>query len=117
MAEVQSRVRAFPKKALQNTLRERPKLAAEFMALQAERFDWIRSSLELRALRSARERILQYLRMSCSAGPQAVRIDRPLKRIAEDLSLSHETFYRTLAQLVDEGLVRRTKETLGLQKE
>jgi CRP-like cAMP-binding protein len=116
MAEVQSRVRAFPKKALQNTLREHPKLAAEFMALQAERFNWIRSSLELRALRSARERILQYLRISSSAGPQAVRVDRPLKRIAEDLSLSPETFYRTLTQLVDEGLVRRTKGTLSLQK-
>ncbi len=116
VAEVQSRVRAFPKLVLQQTLRESPKLAAEFMALQTERFNWIRTSLELRALRSARERILQYMRTASASNSNTVRMDRPLKRIAEDLSLSHETFYRTLTQLVDEGVVCRTKASLSLRK-
>jgi len=114
MAEVQSRVRGFPKEALQNTLRECPHLAAEFMALQAQRFNRMRINLELRALRSARERILQYLQMSSLDGLRAIYIDRPLKHIAEDLGLSHETFYRTLTQLIGEGLVLRTKRTLSL---
>ena len=114
MAEVQSRVLGFPKGALQNALRERPHLAAEFMALQAQRFNRMRINLELRALRSARERILQHLGMSSFDGLRAIYMDRPLKRIAEDLGLSHETFYRTLTQLIREGLVLRTKRTLSL---
>ncbi len=114
VAEVRSRVRAFPKEALQKTLCAHPKLAKEFMALQAQQFNRIRLTLELRALRSARERILQYLRMLSPPGSRAVRLDRPLKSMAEDLNLSHETFYRTLAQLIEEGSILRTKSSLSL---
>jgi DNA-binding IclR family transcriptional regulator len=36
--------------------------------------------------------------------------------MAEDLGLSHETFYRILRRLVDEGVVIRTARTLQLGK-
>jgi len=116
IAEVHSRVRAFPKECLQSALRDRPLLAAEFMALQTRRFNRLRIILEIRVLRSARERVLQYLRMADSSGLQTTRMDRPLKFLAEDLGLTHESFYRTLTQLIDEGLVVRTKGTLRLQE-
>ena len=114
VAEVRSRVRSFPKEALRNTLRDRPKLAAEFMALQAQRFNCLRTSLEIRVLRSARERILQYLQMTNSAGPQNARMDRPPKCLAEDLGLSPESFYRNLTQLIEKGLVVRSQGTLRI---
>lgn len=113
VAEVRSQVRAFPQDALRRTLGQRPELAAEFMTLQTQRFNRIRLSLELRSLRSARERIAQYLCLASSSSG-TVRLDRPLKYIAEDLGLSHETFYRILAGLVGEGRVIRTRSTLQL---
>ncbi len=60
IAETKSRVRGFEKKALQNTLLKYPALAGEFMSLQATRCNTLRVSLELRSLRSARDRILQF---------------------------------------------------------
>jgi CRP/FNR family transcriptional regulator, dissimilatory nitrate respiration regulator len=114
IAEVHSQVRAFPQDALRRTLLEYPKLSVEFMSLQTQRFNRIRLSLELRSLRSARARITQYLLASSLSG--TVRLDRPLRYMAEDLGLSHETFYRILRRLVDEGVVIRTARTLQLSE-
>ena len=116
IAEVQSRLHQFPKEALMRTLREHPALAAEYMTLQAKRFNLIWTTVELRAVRSARERVLQYLRTSQYPCPYTVRIDRPLKYVADELSLSHESFYRTLRQLTKEGIVVRTKGRLSLEE-
>jgi CRP-like cAMP-binding protein len=115
VAEVRSQVRAFPQDAFRRTLSECPELAAEFMMSQAQRFNRIRLSLELRSLRSARERITQYLRLASSSSG-TVRLDRPMKYIAEDLGLSHETFYRILGGLVGEGRVIRTRSALQLSE-
>ncbi len=116
IAEVKSRVRAFPQKALQNALHKRPDLAAEFMAQQAKRCSSLRISLELRSLRSARQRILQYIRIFALKDSQVLRLDRTLKNVADDLGLTHETFYRTLAVLIEEGIIGRTGNTLSLRK-
>ena len=116
VAEIRSRVRSFPITAVKATLRQRPDLAAEFMALQGNRFSALSLSLELRSLRSARSRIMQFIRTSAPAGSNRVRLDRTLKDIADDLGLTHEVFYRTLAQLIKEGLVRRTKHSIALRE-
>lgn len=114
VAEVRSRVCSFPIHPLREALRKRPDLALEFMSLQAKRCNTLRISLELRSLRSARSRILQYIEISAPPGCRTVTLDRTLKNVADELGLTHETFYRTLAQLIDEGLVKRGKNTLGL---
>jgi CRP-like cAMP-binding protein len=116
IAETKSRVQAFPTKSLQNALQRHPDLAAEFMALQAKRCNTLRINLELRSLRSARERILQYIQISAPDGSRKVKVDRTLKSVASDLGLTHETFYRTLAQLIEEGVVKRTRDTLSLRE-
>jgi CRP-like cAMP-binding protein len=116
VAEIRSRVRSFPVRALQDTLRKRPDLATEFMTLQANRCNTLRLSLELRSLRSARSRILQFIEISAAPGSKTVTLDRTLRNIADDLGLAHEVFYRTLTQLIEEGLVKRTKNTIGLRE-
>jgi len=113
VAEIGSRVRSFPIRALQDALRKRPDLAVEFMILQAQRCNSLRISLELRSLRSARCRILQFLQISAPPGSKTVTLDRTLKNLADDLGLAHEVFYRTLAQLIEDGLVKRTKNIIG----
>lgn len=114
VAETKSRVRAFPKNTLQKALFNHPHLAVEFMALQAKRCNMLRINLELRSLRSARERILQFLTMSALPQTRDFTLDRPLKNIADDLGLTHESFYRTLTDLIDEGLVNRMGKVMRL---
>lgn len=115
VAEIPSRVAIFPKSVLLTAFNEHPALAAEFMTLLTRRFNMLRIRLELRNLQSARERILQYLRVTAPPGTTDVIIDRPLKSIADDLGLTHESFYRTLAHLVREGVVTRKKGCIAFQ--
>ncbi|MDQ2949538.1 MAG: Crp/Fnr family transcriptional regulator [Acidobacteriota bacterium] len=114
VAETKSRVRAFPKDVLQKMLFNHPQLAAESMMLQAKRCNTLRISLELRSLRSARERILLYLKVLALPQTKTVILDRPLKNIADDLGLTRESFYRTLNGLIDEGSVSRTGKVMRL---
>jgi CRP-like cAMP-binding protein len=86
------------------------------MALQAKRCNSLRISLELRSLRSARERILQFIQISAPDGSGKVKLDRTLKNVASDLGLTHETFYRTLADLIAEGVIARTRDSLSLRE-
>lgn len=116
IAETDSRLQLFPKKALEAALRENPTLASEYMLLQARRCVALRRTLELRSLRSARDRIIQYLQTpGTNGGSIQLRLDRPLKNIADDLGLTHESFYRTLARLTEEGVVTRTRDTLSVR--
>lgn len=116
VAEVDSRVAVFPKEEFVRALHQNLTLSDEFMARLTRRFNWLRVRLELRNLQSARERILQYLEITVPSGQNTVWIDRPLKSIADDLGLTHESFYRTLALLVKEGILTRRKGLIGFEK-
>ncbi len=114
VAQSKARVCGFPPKLLRDALLQRPALAAEFMHLQAQRCNHLRINLEIRSLRSARERILQFLQMSAADDSRVVKLNRPLKDVAAELGLTHESFYRTFRQLVEEGVLKRTLDTITL---
>ena len=115
IAETRSCVRAFSPVCLRNILRDRPDWAAEFMKLQARRCHILRTNLELRSLRTARQRILKYVAVNAAPGTKTVTLDRSLKSLSDDLGLTPESFYRTLGLLSDQGIVRRTKTTIEIQ--
>lgn len=115
VAEIPSSVVGIPKPALLAALQKFPPLADEFMERLTRRFNMLRIRLELRNLQSARERILQYLLIAAAPGQNSVVIDRPLKSIADDLGLTHESFYRTLSELAKEGTISRTKESIAVR--
>jgi len=115
VAEVPSRVAIFPKGPLLQAFHEQPALSDDFMARLTRRFNLLRIRLELRTVQSARERVLQYIRWIASPDQTSILLDRPLKSIAEDLGLTHESFYRTLSQLVKEGAIVRQKGRIHLK--
>lgn len=114
VAEIPSRVLSVPRSAMVSALQHHSDLAAHFMRMMARRFNVLRVRLELRALHSARDRIVQYVLEMAPPGEKTMQIDRPLKSIAEDLGLTHESFYRNLAQLVREGVIHRKKTEITL---
>ena len=114
VAETKSRVTAFPIHELQKALIGNTSFAVEFMTLQAKRCGSLRASLELRSLRSARDRILRFLVASTQSDSGPLVLDLPLKTIADDLGLCHETFYRTWRTLIDQGHVSRTANVVQL---
>jgi CRP/FNR family transcriptional regulator, dissimilatory nitrate respiration regulator len=74
-----------------------------------------RAMRELRNIRSANDRVLHHLHLSASKDGSVV-FDRPLLEVAEDLGLTHEAYYRTLAILARAGAIERRGRKIRLIK-
>ena len=71
----------------------------------------LRARLEIRNIRAAEERVIQYLHLVAgdgdADGDDAIEFSRPLKDVAAEIGLTHETFYRTLTKLERAGVIKR----------
>jgi len=114
VAEVDSEIEIHPKDALSQALNKTPKAARIFMAHLARQVIALRSRLEIRNVRSAKERVIQFLQLEVSEKERSVTFKRPLKDIASDIGLTHETFYRTLSDLELAGKIVRNGKTIAL---
>ena len=116
VAMVSSRVRVYPKAALLAALRTDPELAGAFIARLAHQVQDLRARLELRNIRSAPERLVQYLRLRAEPGRRIVAVDGAYQDIAAEIGLTREALYRTLARLEDEGVLIREESAIRLIK-
>jgi CRP-like cAMP-binding protein len=116
VAVVDSRVRAYPKRALRALLRGNPDHAERFMALLARQVHAVRARLEERNIRSARERILHHLALAAGTDGRTVRLEGTLVDLAAELGLTHEVLYRTLAVLQKEGTIARMPRQIVLRR-
>ena len=116
VAAVPTRVRAYPKQEFIAALRAAPSGWEPITARLAHRLQELRTQLEMRNVRSARERVLQYLRLNSDPTERTVRIEGELQDLAADLGLSRETLYRTLARLESDGAIGRDAKGIVLRK-
>jgi DNA-binding phage protein len=72
--------------------------------------------MELRNIRSARDRVLQYLRLRADLHGRTVAIEGQLQDIAAETGMTREALYRTLAALEAEGHLTRTDSAILLRK-
>jgi CRP/FNR family transcriptional regulator, dissimilatory nitrate respiration regulator len=114
VASVPSIVHLYPKAAVLAAFAADPALAEAFMASLARQVMTLRTRLENRNLRTARERVLHHLGLQASGIDRVVRVNGDLKIMASELGLTHESLYRTLAALEAEGVIQRTKKEIKL---
>lgn len=85
----------------------------EFAAGLAQQVQGLRTQIEILHIRSARERIIRSLRLRADQTgywqPKGT-----LKQFAEEIGLTHEALYRTLAALEQEGRIRRVNKGILL---
>jgi CRP-like cAMP-binding protein len=116
VAAAQSRVRVYPKAIMMDALRTDPALAEALMARLARQLQELRFRMELRNIRSARDRVLQYLRLRAGGEGRCIPIEGQLQDIAGEIGMSREALYRGLAALEAEGCLTRTKTAILLNK-
>ncbi len=109
-------VRLYPKAALVGALERDPEFARSFAARLARQVMTLRTRLEQRNIHSARDRIRQYLAVNADPGGRVVRLSGTLKDIAAEIGLTHESFYRTLAEMTADGEIERRKGAIRLLK-
>jgi CRP-like cAMP-binding protein len=108
IASTKSVVRIYPKNALLAEFRRDPVVAEAFMCMLAEQVMSLRARLEILNIRSARERVLAYLIVNVGADGRTVSRSGTIKDLAGYLGLTHETLYRTLAQMASDREIRRS---------
>jgi CRP/FNR family transcriptional regulator, dissimilatory nitrate respiration regulator len=101
---------------MMEALRTDPALAEAFMARLARQLQELRARMELRNIRSARDRDLQYLRLRAGVHGRSIAIEGQLQDIAAEIGTTREALYRTLAALEAEGCLTRTETAIVLKK-
>jgi CRP/FNR family transcriptional regulator, dissimilatory nitrate respiration regulator len=74
----------------------------------------LRTSLERRNIRSARDRIRHYLAVNVVADRRTAILPGTLKELAADLGLTHEALYRALARMQQDGVAEHRGGKLRL---
>ena len=106
VAETAVTLEVFPKAAVLLHLSAHPSIALAFAAHLARRLQASNQRLELICLKTAPERIMAYLTL-LGAGTDAIRLDKSLMAVADELGLTHEALYRALAKLARENRLER----------
>lgn len=114
IVEVPSRVICYPKTLVWEVLQNNSDLALSLLRRFDRKSQSLKKLLELRSIRSARDRLLQYLLFTASPETR-ITFDRPYKDIASELGLSSETLYRTLAELEREQVITRDGRQIELR--
>ncbi len=113
-ASQSSAVLAFPAETIRELLEKDPGFARQWVALLARQLHGARARLERLALKSAAERVLHYLHIE-GKGPRCeVALAGSVKDLAKELGLTHESLYRTLARLEQDGVIVRRDHRLRL---
>ncbi len=102
-------VRIYPKAAMLAAFDKDPKAAQAFTATLARQVMNLRTRIEQRNIRSARERIRHFLSVNAGADGRTVDLPGTLKDLAAELGLTHEALYRTLAALERAGEIKRAR--------
>ena len=113
VAEIESEILVYPQAEMTSRLRAEPEALWQFARELAGRLQGMRTRYEIKQIRSAPERVLQWLRMR-SGADGIFHIPGTSKDIASELGLTHEAFYRALAALEKEGRIARSAGTIRM---
>ncbi|MEM7590974.1 MAG: Crp/Fnr family transcriptional regulator [Cyanobacteria bacterium P01_A01_bin.83] len=117
IADLPSRIAIINKEVFHQALRDYPELDNLYMNQLTYRFKTVKTLLDLRSIRSARERLLQYLILQIEPSSRTLILQRPLKDLAIELGLSAEALSRTLARLQEEGMITRRQRSITLNED
>lgn len=114
VADVASRVAVFPKDALLRVMEQDVRLALRMMARLSRLVQSLRTKVEHRNIRSAKERVLRALMLQAPAGGGWFEIDGTLKDMASEVGLTHEALYRALHDLEEDRRIARSGRSIAL---
>jgi CRP-like cAMP-binding protein len=116
VASTDALVRIYSKPAVLAAFEKDARCAQSFTAMLARQVMNLRTRLEQRNIRSARERVRHFLKVNAGADGRSVDLRGTLKDLAAELGLTHEALYRTLASLERAGEIKRAKRKITLQR-
>lgn len=114
IASTRATVRIYPKQAMLAAFDKDRKAAQVFTAMLARQVMNLRTRIEQRNIRSARDRVRHFLTLSAGDDGRTVSLRGTLKDAAAELGLTHEALYRALAALERAGEIKRARGKITL---
>jgi CRP-like cAMP-binding protein len=114
VADTPCEINCFAKTAILDSLAKTPAMALKFIELLSRQVQSLRQLIELRNIRSPRERIVQYLQ-SIADGNRVITITSSYKDLAYRLGMSHETLYRKITELEQQNVIEKNNKTIYLK--
>ena len=108
VADLSSEVRVAMRDSTLSEITNSPELSQSVLRAFARQVRDLRSLIVIRNTRSARDRALSYLR-SIAMPNGKIQLEISIHDLAYKLGLAHETLYRVLRKLDDEGIIDRPK--------
>jgi len=116
IANTDATVRVYPKREVLAAFEKNPKAAQSFAETLAHQVMSLRTRVEQRNIRSARERLRHFLMLNVASDRRTVVLRGTLKDLAAEIGLTHEALYRTLAALERSGEIKRKGHKILLSK-
>lgn len=116
IANTDATVRVYPKCQVISAFEKDPKALKTFTAMLAHQVMTLRTRLQQRNIRSARERVRQFLSLNIGPDGRSVELHGTLKDLAAEIGLTHEALYRALAALERAGQIKRAGNRIMLVK-
>ena len=107
VANTDATVRVYPKRQVVSVFEKDPKALKTFTAMLAHQVMNLRTRLQQRNIRSARERVRRFLALNIGPDGRTVELHGTLKDLAAEIGLTHEALYRALAALERAGEIKR----------
>jgi CRP/FNR family transcriptional regulator, dissimilatory nitrate respiration regulator len=116
IASTNAIVRIYPKREVLAAFEQNQKAAQAFTGMLAHQVMSLRTRIEQRNIRSARERVRHFLTLNVGPDRRTVELPGTLKDLAAEIGLTHEALYRTLGALERSGEIKRRGEKILLSK-
>ena len=114
IASTDATVRIYPKRDVLAAFDNSPRAARAFTEMLARQVMNLRTRIEQRNIRSARERVRHFLMLNVGPDRRTIDLQGTLKDLAAEIGLTHEALYRTLAALERSGEISRKGERIRL---
>jgi CRP-like cAMP-binding protein len=111
LAGTNTEVTVYSKNELLKILQEKPKSMMNLLRQLTTQVRDLRMLNEIKSIYNAKEKVLTYLATEFHRDKES---DLPLKDIAQKIGMAHETFYRTLKTLENDGKIERNKSQIKL---
>jgi len=117
IANTDALVRVYPKRKVLAAFDNSPKAARAFTETLAHQVMSLRTRIEQRNIRSARERVRHFLMLNVGSDRRTVELRGTLKDLAAEIGLTHEALYRTLAAMERDGEIERAEGAITLVRQ
>jgi|TARA_B110000483_G_C17987912_1_gene462364 CRP/FNR family transcriptional regulator, dissimilatory nitrate respiration regulator len=111
LAGTHTEVTVYSKNELLKVLQEKPQSMMNLLRQLTTQVRDLRMLNEIKSIYNAKEKVLTYLATEFHRDKES---DLPLKDIAQKIGMAHETFYRTLKTLENDGKIERNKSQIKL---